>query len=376
MDIIKNPFITSGYISPEYFCDRKAESENLIKEIMNGNNLALISSRRMGKTGLIKHCFQKKEFKKNYYIFFIDIYASRSLRDFVFSLSKEILNELKPFGKKALQHFWDSAKSLQASITFDIDGSPSFNLGLGDIEVASTTLDEIFHYLNNADKPCIVAIDEFQQISNYEEKNIEALLRTYIQHSNNAHFIFAGSQRHVMGNIFLTAARPFYQSVSIMHLKSIPLPEYIAFAQHHFKKSGKEITSDTIEQVYTEFDGCTWYIQKMLHTLYNLTPFGGVCKKKMISEALKTVLESFTYLYSEILFRMPEKQKETLIAIVKEGKAQNLTSGAFIRKYRLASASSVQSALKGLLEKDFVTQEQGFYQIYDKFFGMWLNANY
>ena len=73
---------------------------------------------------------------------------------------------------------------------------------------------------------------------------------------------------------------------------------------------------------------------------------------------------------------MPEKQKELLIAITKEGKAKAITSGAFIKKNRLASASSVQAALKGLLEKDFVTQEKGVYQIYDRFLGIWLKENY
>lgn len=374
--MVRNPFITSGYVSAEYFCDRKSESRNLIQEIANRNNLALISTRRMGKTGLIQHCFQTPEIQKNYYTFFVDIYATKSLRDFVFSLSKVILEGLKPFGKKALQHFWESVKSLQASVTFDINGNPSLNIGLGDIQAANTTLDEIFHYLNNANKPCIVAIDEFQQIANYEEDNMEALLRTYIQHCNNAHFIFAGSQRHVMGNIFMTASRPFYQSVSMMHLESIPLLEYVAFAKRHFENDGKQITSAIIEDIYNRFEGITWYMQKMLHTLYNMTSSGSICDVDMIDEALKSVVDSYKYTYSEILFRMPEKQKELLIAITKDGKAQSITSGAFIKKYKLASASSVQSALRGLLEKDFITHEQGIYQIYDRLFGIWLKENY
>lgn len=37
-----NPFITSGYVSSEYFCDREEETRQLIKEVKNGNNLALI----------------------------------------------------------------------------------------------------------------------------------------------------------------------------------------------------------------------------------------------------------------------------------------------------------------------------------------------
>ena len=64
--------------------------------------------------------------------------------------------------------------------------------------------------------------------------------------------------------------------------------------------------------------------------------------------------------------------KELLIAICKEGKATALTSGEFIHKYSLPSSSSVQSALKGLLEKDFVTKEGAFYMVYDRFFSLWL----
>lgn len=41
--MIRNPFITSGYVSADYFCDRHQESERLIREVMNGNNLALVS---------------------------------------------------------------------------------------------------------------------------------------------------------------------------------------------------------------------------------------------------------------------------------------------------------------------------------------------
>lgn len=374
--MIRNPFITSGYVSADYFCDRRQESERLVREVINGNNLALVSTRRMGKTGLIRHCFQFPEIKQNYYTFFIDIYDSRSLRDLVFALSKEILESLKPIGKKALQSFWESMKSLQASISFDVNGMPSLNLGLGDIQNPSNTLDEIFRYLEKANKPCLVAIDEFQQITGYAEGNVEATLCTYVQHCNNARFIFAGSQRHVMGNMFLTASRPFYQSVSMMHLESIPLEEYVVFARRHFEQAGKSIEEGVVEEIYQRFEGVTWYIQEVLNALFDMTAERGVCDVKMVPEAIRQIIDSFRYTYSEILFRLPEKQKELLIAITKEGKAKAITSGAFIKKYKLASASSVQSALKGLLEKEFVTQEMGVYQIYDRFLGIWLQENY
>ncbi|GHT22576.1 ATPase [Bacteroidia bacterium] len=376
MRSIKNPFITSGYISPDYFCDRKEECQLFLNEVGNGNNLALISTRRMGKTGLIQHCFQSPEIKDRYYTFFVDIYASRSLRDFTFMLSKSIVETLKPQGTKVFQQFWNNVKSLQPGISFDVTGVPSFHLGLGDIQQPEATLDEIFKYLSMADKPCLIAIDEFQQIAAYPEKNVEAVLRTAIQHCPNAHFIFAGSQQHVMGNLFLSAARPFYQSVSMMHLQSIALLDYVAFAQRHFEANNKKIDTETITIIYQRFEGITWYMQKMLNVLYGMTPQGIVCNQNKIEEALQTIIDSFRYTYSETLFRLPEKQKELLIAIAKEGNAQAVTSGAFVKKYKLTSGSSVQAALKGLLEKDFITKEAAIYKIYDKFLGIWLLKNY
>ena len=179
---LKNPFVISGYISPYYFCDRDDESKNLIRYLTNGRNVAIISTRRMGKTGLIRHCFQAKEIKDNYYTFFIDIYATSSLREFVFALGKEIFEELKPKGSKFLDHFFSVIISLRAGFRLNRDtGEPSFEIGLGDIQEANNTLEEIFHYLELANRPCIVAIDEFQQIGHYAEANVEAVLRTLIQ---------------------------------------------------------------------------------------------------------------------------------------------------------------------------------------------------
>lgn len=232
---ISNPFVISGYVSPQYFCDRETETATLTKQIENGNNVALISTRRLGKTGLIKNYFEQETIKNNYNTFFIDIYSTKNLRDFVYAFSKEILNTLKPRGKKAIEQFWNSVRSIQAGISFDPFGNPTFGLQLGDIRYSQTTLDEIFKYLEDSEMPCIVAIDEFQQITNYPEKNIEAILRTHIQHCKNTHFIFAGSQRHIMGNMFTSPSRPFYQSVSMMHLEPIAIDKYVDFAKQQFK---------------------------------------------------------------------------------------------------------------------------------------------
>lgn len=367
-----NPFIISGYEGSRYFCDRVEETKRLCSEVANGNNVAMIATRRMGKSGLIHHCFAQSEIKEHYYTFFVDIYDTKNVSEFVIKLSREILERLKPLGMKALKHFWDCMHSLQTGISFSPSGEPSFNIQVGDIHVSRNTLEEIFHYLEEADKPCIVAIDEFQQIAQYPEDNIEATLRTHVQNCHNAQFIFAGSQRHLMGQMFTSASRPFFQSVSIMHLEAIDINMYDAFARAHFENGDRCLSKGVTEKVYELSKGVTWYTQKLFNTMYAHTQKGEVCNVEDVNEALQYILDTQEYMFKETMFRIPEKQKMVLIALAKEGAAKGITSGAFIKKYRLPSASTVQSAVKGLLEKDFITLEQGVYSVYDLFLTYWI----
>lgn len=369
-----NPFVISGYEGTRYFCDRQQETVQLQQEIANGNNVALVATRRMGKSGLIHHYFSQPTIQEQYYTFFIDIYDTQSLRELLQKLSREILMRLKPYGARALQRFWDTMRSLQPGISFSPMGEPSFNVQVGDIQEGDATLEEIFRYLELADKPCIVAIDEFQQINTFPEKNIEAKLRTYVQQCHNAQFIFAGSQRHTMSAMFMNASRPFYQSVSVMHLGSIDMASYDAFAKNLFAEGGRGLSDGVTEAVYALSKGVTWYTQKLFNTMYAATPQGETCDAEQVEEALEYILKTQSYSYEEILFRLPEKQKMVLIALAKNGPTKSITSAAFVKKYSLQSASTVQSAMRGLLEKDFVTLEQGIYSVYDLFMAYWLRS--
>jgi AAA+ ATPase superfamily predicted ATPase len=373
---LQNPFVTGGYVSPEYFCDREKEAEQLSKYIQNGNNVTLISTRRMGKSGLIHHCFKDAEMVKDYTTFYVDIYATKSLNDFVFLLSKNIFNQLKSAGQKAWERFLLTLKSLRPEITFDEQGMPSLVLGIGDIRKPDISLDEIFQFLNTTTKPCIVAIDEFQQITKYPETNTEALLRTYVQHSPLTRFIFSGSQRHLMGEMFGSAARPFFASTSMIYLKAIDKQRYIEFAQRHFKHNNREITTDAVEKIYDLFEGITWYIQKTLNVLFGETAEDSRCEVAMVDEVISLIIDSNKYTYSENMFRLPEKQGKLLIAIAKDGYVMAPTSSEFVKKHNLISASSIQAALRGLIEKDFVTRNEQGYTVYDKFFELWLREKF
>jgi hypothetical protein len=372
----KNPFVTQGYAGSTYFCDRVKETNDIVSLLLNENNIALISPRRLGKTDLIRHCFEQDEIKNQYYTFLIDIYATNSLRDFVNVFGKAILEELKPRGRKVWEQFLGALKSLQPEISFDVNGSPVWGIGLGNLQNPEVTLDEIFHYLEHADKPCIVCIDEFQQITRYTEgPNIEAALRTHVQRCRQTTFLFSGSKRHLMNEIFTSPSRPFYQSVITMGLFPISLDKYREFAILKFKEYGKDLEADCVDKVYELFRGVTSCMQRVMNVLFFRTGKGEKCTKDMVDDAVDYLLDLYAENYETQLNQMSERQRTLFRAIAAEGHVDNITSGDFINKYKLWSASSVVSAAKALLEKDYITRENNTYYIYDQFFYLWVKKS-
>lgn len=369
---VRNPFITNGYAGPDYFCDRTEETQTITDLMRNGNNIALISPRRIGKTELITHCFSQPDIKRDYYTFIIDIYSTNSVRDMVNVFGKAIIDELRSKGRGVWEKFLDVIKSLKQEIAFDINGNPSWSLSLGAITNPEITLDEIFTYLNSSNKPCLVAIDEFQQITKYQDSNIEALLRTYIQRCNNANFIFSGSHRHLMGEMFVSPSRPFYQSVTIMNLHILDEDKYNSFAKEKFEQFGKLLDDGVVGELFQRFSGVTSYIQKVMNILFMRTMKGEYCRKEMIDGAINYILDMASDTYEALLRQMPEKQRDVFLAISREGKAKYVNSGDFVKRHHLTSPSSVNSALKGLLDKDFITTEEDSYVVYDKFFHLWI----
>ena len=374
MSTIVNPFIATGKVPAEYFCDRNEETKRLTQSLTNGANIVLMSPRRVGKTQLMIHCFDQPQISNQYITVFIDILKTSTLNEFTYELGKAVFNALASRGQKMLKMMLASMHSLVGNVGFDMTtGLPTFGISIGDIHNPSYSLEEIFKTLESADKKCIVAIDEFQQIANYPEKNIEALLRSHIQRLSNAQFIFAGSERHLLEKMFLDSARPFYNSADIQNLDIIELEKYADFVRHHFITNDKQIEVEAINYIYETFDGNTYYNQKAFREAYAMTSVESACTQMTAELVITQMVSEAARHYSEIMARLALPQKELLYAIAKEHRARQITSGSFIRRHSLKSASSVQSSIKKLLSFGLVSFENGDYYIADQLMRLWLS---
>jgi len=154
-----------------------------------------------------------------------------------------------------------------------------------------------------------------------------------------------------------------------MFLKPVALSEYELFAKRLFEKYDKKISDGVMEAIYHRFKGTTWYLQKVLNQLFATTDHAEISD---VDRAVRQIIEQNEEAYKDTLYQLTAKQRDVLVAIGKEGYASQITGGAFVKRHHLSSASSVQKAVQTLMGKQLVTQQQGVYEVYDKFLSEWL----
>jgi len=365
-----NPFLITGYHSPEYFCDRRRETSAIIDALRNGRNLTLIAPRRMGKTGLIKNVFYKlKEQKTGAITLYMDIFSTQNLSEFVQLFASTVLGQLDSAPQKAMTRIGKFIKSFRPVFTIDqLTGMPKVTVDIAP-DSEEVSLREIFDYLKSSEKRCYIAIDEFQQIAEYPEKGVEALLRSHIQFMPNVNWIFAGSKQHVMQDMFLSAKRPFYQSTQIVSLDRIDRDEYFEFAAGFFQRPRGALSETTFSEVYDRFDGHTWYIQSILNRLY-----GSTLKPDptAVSTVLWEILQESSFTYETLLAAYSPGNVRLLKAIAQQGCVREIMAGDFIAKYRLKAPSSIKASLTKLIDRELIYKTPEGYIVYDRFMAIWL----
>ena len=369
--VLENPFVYQGYENPDYFCDRTEETENVLSALRNGRNITLISPRKIGKTGLINHAFYCiKEQESDVICIYIDIFSTNTLQDFVEMISKAVIEDALSREKSFMTKVLDFFKGLRPTITPDLlTGMPTVSVNVVPVQ-AEYTLKSIFTHLESLNKRVYLAIDEFQQITEYPEKGTEALLRSYIQFVHNVRFIFSGSKKHLMEEMFCSPQRPFYQSTQLMELNPLHEEIYFDFASRFFEAKKGSFTRELFHSLYQRFDGYTWYIQAVMHRLYEQEKHVSI--ESQLSDAILFQINTMSSYYQTLTTFLTDNQFSLLKAIALERIVSQPQSMDFIQRYSLPNASSVKSALEVLTNKDLVYHTSEGYIIYDRFMGLWL----
>lgn len=374
MKIPSNPFVVSGYHGPDWFCNRKEESQRLITYVKNGNNVTLFALRRLGKTGLIHHTFHQLSTAKSTACIYVDIFSTKTIKEFTNELATAVYNRF-PDKKGIGQRFIAFIKQLRPIVSYDtLTGSPEVSIDLALPKDYERTIQQIFLFLDKQPEKIIIAIDEFQQITTYPEKNTEAILRTYIQQLKNCSFIFCGSNHRILLDMFNNAKRPFYASCSNMTLGFINEKDYASFISGHFKTNKKNITKEAIDYILWFTESHTYYTQMLCNQLFYSS------EKNIAEENVQSVCDEILQQQSVTFYQyrslLTETQWKLLTAIAKETKVEKPYASKFIRKHQLGTPSLVTRTLDSLIAKEMVfhhtTIKEPYYAVYDKFLMRWL----
>lgn len=367
---MKNPFIISGYAGTEYFCDREKEKQRLLEAAINGRNIVLASIRRLGKTGLIKYFQDLLRQQKDIIPIYLDIMPTTDLSSFVSLFTKNIFEQTSNITIKTISKIKKWLSSVNPTITLDtITGQPALEFKFSNVSKAEKTLEDVFIYLKNEQKQFNIAIDEFQQIALYPEKNIEAILRTYIQELNNTTFIFSGSKKHILLEMFNSENKPFFQSSEFFELKHIDKSSYSDFISSKMFEYGRIVSKENIDYILEITRTHTYYVQFLCNVIFS-SEIKDI-KKEHIDSLLNQILINNETIYHSYRNFLTNNQWLVLKSIALENGVSEPSSGVFLKKYNLSSQSSVRLAIKSLIDKELLYEENDKIFVSDVFFAMW-----
>ena len=372
---MNNPFIINTYKSRELFCDRENELQLMLRNSINHTDMTLISQRRMGKTGLVLRLFDEiATVHPDIHTIYLDIFSSRNIDDFIKLLAEATMKSFKPrttIGEKLMTFI----KTMRPQLTFDnITGEPQLMIAYQSPHEKEYTLRGLLEFLDSQDVHIIIAIDEFQQIRDYPEKNMEALLRTYIQQTSNLTFIYCGSKKHLMADIFTNEKKPFYSSTSFVSLGKISAESYSSFIRRLFNENDRDIDDEAIDFILDWTRRHTYYTQQLCHTIFaDGGRHIGISEVKAACEQLMQQGEAIYLQYRQML---TVKQWSYLIAVAKEGTVSQITAAGFLSRHKLGSASTSQRLADALCDKgllnDDISVKETTYSVNDVFFSHWL----
>ena len=371
---MKNPFLLEPYTSKELFCDREQELKEIVSLLTNGSNVTLISPRRYGKTSLVYRTFEDLREKKCTCIY-ADIFSAQNLDDFLKILSEAIVNAVT--SESIIKKFFNALKNARPTLSYDpISGSPQVSLSFQTDSQKYPTLKSIFDFLEKQETHIIFAIDEFQQIREFKETNTEALLRTYIQQLHHVKFIFCGSKKHLMADMFTNAKKPFYESSRTIYINRIDADKYKAFITGLFKKAGKSIDDDAVDFILGWTKRHTYYTQFVCNQVF------ADSSQRITLEDVKNVasriLRFETTNFIERRNLITEKQWKYLVAVAKEGEVRKPTAADFLMKYQIGNAATAKKILTALVEKELLLEQSDLsgktYSVYNVFMSRWMES--
>ena len=369
-----NPFSYGGVVGTSSFCNREEDLQVLRRTVDNAGRLFLYAERRMGKTSLVQVLLEELSDEK-YVAAYVDLWPTDGPASFTKAMAKATAEASSTTAETLLENARSFFSSLQPSVTVDESGAPILTFGAERPSGTDPEIEEVLAAPARAaeltGKRVVVVFDEFQQIATYETGRVERKLRSVIQHHEKVAYLFLGSRRHLIREMFLDSKRPLYRSAQHYPLRAIDEADWQPFIRERFEQAGKSISESVIHEVCQITEGHPFYVQHLCHVLWERCDEGAEVDPEDVQEATGILLDRESYAYTALWEGLTTNQQRFLLGLAQEEDVQPFSS-AFVGRYDLGSPSSAQRAAESLTQKDLIDRDNGSFVVLDPFFQRWI----
>jgi hypothetical protein len=373
---MENPFKYGGIVRGTYFADRRNEISELKREMLNLNQVFLVSPRRFGKTCLLLNLIEKLK-RSGMACAYIDLHAFPDIRSLAGALTNLTTKALETNTDKVLKLF-SGLQKLRPKVSVDPDGNISAGLELAveEKDALSALLEGMQHtemLAAKKKKKLAVVIDEFSDLEKYNGQTIEKAVRSEIQKQAHIGYIFSGSEQSVMLAMIRDAGRAFYKLGRIMELGPIERRVYARFALGWFKKGGYTIDEVNLGRIFEIGNDVPYNIQRLCHVMWEHALDTKVIQPALI-EKLPVIIAQQDSPHYEMLWRSASQPQKILLIALSRDQAAKPFSKDFQLKHGIGPSSSIKASLDSLAKKGILFKTlHGGYRFVDGFMPYWID---
>ena len=377
---MENPFIYGEIVTGKNLCGREKEIKELSRDIENSQKVLLFSPRRHGKTSLLKDiliCLDRKK----YFPIYVDLYPALTETDFIRLLAKAFSREITAPVEKTINIFKETFRYLTPKLSFSInkEGNMEFDVSIEKRDISPVLedmLEGINTYIEKNRKKGVIIFDEFQQISYFETDKIEKELRSQMQTHRNVSYIFSGSKRHILMDMFANPNKPFYKSTKHFLINKLKVEDIFKFIKNKFLDTKINIQDNFINEIIDVSECHPFYFQYICHEIWEMSFSNHEVLPDYLDKAVEKIMERETSTYDNVWSLLTVKQKKVLIALSKIEPYEKIFSHDFLVEHNIGPVSTLQRILKGLAKKELIDKSNGNYEMLDIIFKKWLQKVY
>ena len=370
-DIIK--YFPQGIATDISFCNRDQERSELKHSIEMHEHIVLVAPRRYGKTSLVMQVLQENSFPGACIDFFFVLTHNDVIKLLMEGISK-IISQLLPTTKTTCLKLIESISALNPKLTFNFLGQ---TLEIATKQTTEKSISELLlaldQFAEKTQKSCVIILDEFQQIGELKENHaVEAAIRHAVERSRFVSYIFCGSKRHLLSEMFSNKSRPLYHLCDLMTIDRIHDDSYQLFlnkmAQNKWMQS---LQDDVVQEIIHLSESHPYYVNALCRRLWRHdTP-------PSLSDIRNTwhdyVCQQQDWVSNDLV-QLTLNRRKVLTALAVE--PTHLFQGQAFSTNTGLTPSSINKCIADLRKLDLIYQDRsGYYRVLDPVISYFIRQN-